>query len=61
MSHWVEVIDPNTNEVVEELDEDQMCSRWYGYCGGCDNCLLMQVHFYGGFETRYKLIGPVQQ
>lgn len=63
MSHWVEVIDPDTNEVIDELDEEDSCgglSGYEGYCGGCGRCQIAQA-CHCGLTFRYALIGPVQE
>lgn len=48
------VIDPETNEVLQELSLDKEDWCWGSragatseMCGGCDNCLAMQAYYYG--------------
>ena len=47
-----QILDPDTEEVLQELTPDYGCyGANYGCdnerCGGCTDCLLMQARYYG--------------
>jgi hypothetical protein len=56
------VWDTDTGDAVQVLDEAERCveysgSEYYGLCGGCDRCLLMQAEHYGFEVQRVELAG----
>lgn len=55
MKRLVDVIDPDTGEVIDTHDQNESCGGPLsnGYCGGCGMCLLMQAAHYG-FKLEYS-------
>ena len=53
---WVAVLDPETLDIVQILDDNEGCEPYAGgdyagHCGGCDSCLLMQAT-HNGMKVR---------